>query len=127
HYALTVAQVREGGSHRVRLALAPSTGARLFIDGVEILSRRNFGERESTVVARTVELEAGDHLIALRLHRGGGSGNATLSIAPADGRAATLSFRAARPGDRNGRKPQPRDDESLDRFIDARALASSLE
>jgi len=104
YFALAVVGVPRRGTYLVRASTEPATSAALFLDGVRVLERRGWGGPRPTLISARIEMEAGEHLLALRLGRGHGVGAVTLEFAPADGSASELVFRAARPGDRAARR-----------------------
>lgn len=104
YYALTVVTVPRRGTYLVRATTDRTTSVSLFLDGTPVIERRGFGGPEPTLRSSRVELDAGDHLLALRLGRGGGAGRVTVELAPADGSPSSLVFRGAAPGDRASRR-----------------------
>lgn len=100
YYALTVVTVPSRGTYVVRAATDRTTSVSLFLDGAPVVERRGYDGPEPTHRSATVELEAGEHLLALRLGRGGGEGRVTVELAPADGSPSAVVFRGAVPGDR---------------------------
>src|SRR5690606_23358110 len=75
---------------------------------------------------QAIELDAGAHLVALRIVRGRGPGVARLALAPLDGSPAPVRFRAAAAGDRPGEAPDPIDDAGLRLAGNGAALAAAL-
>jgi len=124
YYALSVAEVPAAGRHVLRVSSARSTSVAVFVDGVEVLRREAIGAPVPTAGQARLDLEAGPHLVAVRVVKGSGRGEVRVALAPADGRPSRIAFRAAEPGDRPG--PAPRL-EGPARFDGARRLASSLE
>jgi len=126
YYVLAVAEVERGGTYAVRLATDASTGAAVAIDGARVVERRAFAGPVPTQVAQAIELDAGSHLIAVRVVRGRGGGEAWVALAPLDGSPAAIRFRAAAPGDAPGRAPRRVESDALRLGTDANALAASL-
>lgn len=100
YYALAVVDAPRRDTYLVRAETDRGTSANVFIDGKKILGRRAFGGPEPTRLTAEVELDAGEHLLALRIGRGRGAGRLKLEIAKADGSPSPLKFRAATAGDR---------------------------
>lgn len=126
YYVLAVAEVPSGGAYALRLDTAGSTGAIVSIDGERVLEREAFPGPAPTRLARAVDLRAGSHLVALRIVRGRGGGDARLSLAPLDGSASQIRFRAAAPGDRPGDVPSLLDAPALQLGFEPRTLARAL-
>jgi len=124
YYALSIAQVPAAGRHLLRVSSARTTSVAVFVDGVQVLRREAIGAPQPAEGLAELELAAGAHLVAVRMVKGSGRGDASVSLAPADGRASRIEFRAAEAGDRPGVAPrlvgQPR-------FASARSLATSLQ
>src|SRR5262249_21994463 len=106
-YLLSVAEVPRSGRYAVRLGATASTAAAVLIDGVRVVERQGLGPPDAISRGAVVELEAGSHLVAVRVDRQSGRGDLLASIAPEDGSPSPIRFRAARPGDVPGRAPEP--------------------
>ncbi|WP_373046428.1 tetratricopeptide repeat protein [Vulgatibacter sp.] len=126
YYVLAVADVPRGGRYAVRLATTDATTAAVVIDGKEVVERIAFAGPKSSQVVQAIDLAAGEHLVAVRVVRGRGTGDAWVALAPLDGSPSPVRFRAAGPGDRPGAAPALVDAEALRRGNDAAALASAL-
>lgn len=126
YYVLAITDVPAGGRFAVRLATSASTTAAVAIDGTKVVERLGFRGPSATQAAQAIELGAGTHLVAIRVVRGRGTGDAWVAIAPADGSAANIRYRAAQPGDVPGAAPKLVDDPALRLGTDANALASAL-
>jgi len=126
YYVLTVADVASAGRYAVRLVTSAPTTAAIFVDGTPVVERVGFAGPAGTQAAQAIELAAGRHLIAVRIVRGRGTGDAWVGIAPADGSPARIAYRAAQPGDAPGVAPRLVDDPALRLGTDAGTLAARL-
>lgn len=126
YYALSVAEVPAGGRYVARLGTSSPTSATLVVDGVPLVTRNALAD-SGTVESTAVELSAGTHLVAVKIGRGRGSGEALVSLAPADGSPSKIKYRAAKAGDSAGTPPQKVEDDAVELGTSARALASVLE
>lgn len=104
YYALAVVEAPRRGIFRLRAKSDRGTSVSIFLDGVEVLARRGFGGPQPTELTAEVELDAGEHLLAIRLGRGRGAGKLEVELAAADGSPSPLEFRPAVRGDAAARR-----------------------
>ncbi|HEX4619922.1 MAG TPA: hypothetical protein VH208_00015, partial [Myxococcaceae bacterium] len=93
-YLLAVdVDVGEAGEYAVRSVCA--SGLKAYLDGRLLFERRAFERSQPTVNAAGVALGNGTHRLLIKLAKGDGSGNLTVSLLRADGQPAGLTFRPA--------------------------------